>query len=129
MIADFWDNERVPRQVKDTVLRPFLKAEDRDPTSPDNYRPIALMSTVRKIYEQILKIRIQNALENIRFFSKTQAAYRRGQTTCDHLLVLQEVFFHYQYSLSRGRKTPIFLCFLDLKKAFDTVPRKLILQN
>ena len=77
------------------------------------------------MYEQIIKSRIQNVLEEIKFFSKTQAAYRRCRSTCDNLLILQEIFFHYRYFKGKN-KVPIFLCFLDFRKAFDIVPRKLL---
>ena len=127
VISNFWTNGRVPQQVKQTVIRPFLKAEDKDPTNPDFYRPIALLNIVRKVYEQILKTRLQNNLEEIKFFSKTQAAYRTGRSTCDHILVLQEVFLHYRFGkVGEKKKIPLYLCFLDLRKAFDTVPRKIL---
>ena len=125
MIVGFWKKGSVPSQVKGTVLRPFLKADDKDPTDPDYYRPIALISVVRKVYGQILKRRLLDALENVKFFSKTQAAYRYGRSTCDHLLALQEIFFHYRY-FKASKKVPLYLCFLDFRKAFDTVPRKLL---
>ena len=127
VISNFWINGKVPKQVKQTVIRPFLKAENKDPTNPDFYRPIALLNIVRKVYEQILKTRLQNELEEIQFFSKNQAAYRQGRSTCDHLLVLQEIFFHHRFwKGGEKRKTPLYLCFLDLRKAFDTVPRKIL---
>ena len=69
-------------------------------------------------------------MEELKFFSNSQAAYRYGRSTCDHLLVLQEIFFHYRYSrkgLNPSRcKVALYLCFLDLRKAFDTVSRKLL---
>ena len=68
LLAGFWAKEKVPLDVKETVLRPFLKAIDKDSTNPDYYRPIALLSTVRKIYEQILKTRLHKELEKANFF-------------------------------------------------------------
>ena len=102
-----------------------LKAIDKDATNPDYYRPIAILSTVRKIYEQILKKRLQQVLEEADFFSTSQAAYRLGHSTCDHLLVLQEIFFHYRYACG-ARPRPLYICFLDLRKALDTVLRKIL---
>ena len=89
VISDFWHKGKIPPELKGTILRPFLKSGDKDPTCPKHYRPIALLNSTRKIYEQILKNRIQSVLEEIKFFSISQAAYRYGRSTCDHLLVLQ----------------------------------------
>ena len=128
-MSNFWKREKVPLKAKETVIRPFLKANDEDPTNPKYYRPIALLSTVRKVYEQIIKKRLQQVLEELNFFSKRQAAYRKGRSTCDHLLVQQELFFHYRFAKGKGqynKKHPLYLCFLDLRKAFDTVIRKLL---
>ena len=78
------------------------------------------------MYEQILKTILQNNSEDIKFFSKAQAAYRTCRSTCDHILVLQEVFLHYIFGKGGGKlKIAPYLCFLDLRKAFDTVPRKI----
>ena len=52
VLSGFWNKEKVPMEAKETILRPFLKTEDIDPTNPGDYRPIALLSTVRKVYEQ-----------------------------------------------------------------------------
>ena len=39
IISNIWSIGKVPQQVKQTVIRPFLKAEDKDPTNPDFCRP------------------------------------------------------------------------------------------
>ena len=53
-------------------------------------------------------------------------------STTDHLFVLQELIFYYRFDKRGprgGTKLPLYLCFLDLKKAFDTVPRQLLFQK
>ena len=81
-----------------------------------------------KLYEQIIKYRLLTYLENSCYFSKAQAAYRKNRSTSDHLLVLQELFYYYRYTKNgpRGGKgrQPLYLAFMDIKKAFDSVPRK-----
>ena len=83
-----------------------------------------------KTYEQVIKARLVDILEKTNFFSNVQAAYRKGRNTSDHILVLQEMFLHYRFKKNgpRGRKgkQTLYLCFMDLKKAFDTVPRHLL---
>jgi len=119
VLKSFWQNGNMPKQAKETVIRPFLKSEDEDPTNPKFYRPIALLSTVRKVYEQILKNRLQNALEDIKFFAKSQAAYRKLRSTSDHHLVVQELFFDYRYKNASDLfklTTPLYLSLIVLKK-------------
>ena len=56
-----------------------------------------------------------------------QAAYRKERSTVDNILILQELFYHYRYKKGKQRKImekmALYYGFLDLRKAFDTVPR------
>ena len=67
-------------------------------------------------------------MEKNNFFSDGQAAYRKGRSTADHLLVVQEVFYHYRYTKEGLGKTkgkrPLYFALMDLRKAFDTVERQ-----
>ena len=131
VLNKFWKEETVPANLKETVIRPFLKPNKKnDPYKRENYRPISLLNVLMKIYEQIIKQRLVPVLENIKFFSDAQAAYRKGRSTSDHLVVIQELFYHYRYTKKGPRggagRQPLYLAFLDLKKAFDTVPRHLL---
>ena len=130
LISNLWTTEKVPASFKETMIRPFLKNPEKDPTDPSNYRPVSLLNTLMKVYEQVLKERLVAVLEKNNYFSTIQAAYRKGRSTADHILVLQEVFYHYRYTKTgpRNKKgmVPLYLAFMDLTKAFDTVPRKLL---
>ena len=118
---------------KQTILRPILKKVDSDPTDPANYRPISLLNTLMKLYEALIKTRLVNWLESESHISPVQAAYRKGHSTCDHILVIQELFLEYRFNKRgpRGGKCPkaLYFCFLDLRKAFDTVPRDLLFKK
>ena len=130
ILSDFWFNERVPHDLKRTVLRPFLKDNSMDAADPANYRPISLLNSIMKIYESVIYGRIVSKFESDNIFSCAQAAYRYGRSTADHILVLQELFLEYRFCKvgPRGGKGPrsLYLCFLDLRKAFDTVPRNIL---
>ena len=133
IITNLWTTEKVPASFKETVIRPFLKDPEKDPTDPGNYRPVSLLNTLMKVYEQVLKERVVAVLEENNYFSTIQAAYRKGRSTADHILVLQELFYHYRYTKIglRNKKgmVPLYMAFMDLTKAFDTVPRKLLFQK
>ena len=132
MLQNMWNEEKVPPNFKETVLRPFLKDTEKAPTDPSNYRPVALLNIYMKIYEHIIKERLVAVLEKNKYFSNMQAAYRKRRATSDHILVVQELFFHYRYKRSLGEakaKCPIYLCLMDLAKAFDTVPREMLFKK
>ena len=93
---------------------------------------MSLLDVLMKIYEHIIKERLVAVLEKNKFFSNMQAAYRKSRATSDHILVVQELFFHYRYKRSLGEaknKCPLYLCLMDLAKAFDTVPREMLFKK
>ena len=130
MMMNMWRTEKIPKKLKESVLRPFLKGDGNDPKNPSNYRPVSLLNTLRKVYEEVIKKRLMVQLEHSGFFAEAQAAYRNGRSTADHLLVLQEVFYHYRYTKLGPRggkgKKPLYYIFMDLIKAFDTIPRLIL---
>ena len=85
-----------------------------------------------KLFECLIKRRLVKKLEEEGLLSSAQAAYRKKFSTSDHLLVLQELITYYRFDKRGprgGMKIPLYLCFLDLRKAFDTVPRELLFQK
>ena len=133
MFENFWFNENVPRDFKRTLLRPFLKNEDEEHTDPVNYRPISLLNTPMKIYEGIISKRVSRFFEKHNILSPYQVAYRKNRSVFDHIFVLHEIFLEYRYYKVGPRggnsKRTLYLCFLDLKKAFDTVIRNILFQK
>ena len=82
---------------KEIVLRPFIKDTDMDPTRPSNYRPVALLNVLMNVYQHIIKERLVTHLEKNKCISNMQAAYRKGRSTVDNILIVQEVFYQYRY--------------------------------
>ena len=130
MIENFWFNETVPRDFKRTILCPFLKDEDKDKSDPSNYGPISLLNSFMKMYEGMISQRLSTFFEDNDILSPYQAAYRKNRSIFDHFLVLHEVFLEYRFCKlgPRGGKSkrPLYLCFLDFRKAFDTVTRNIL---
>ena len=62
--------------------------------------------------------------------SLVQAAYGKSRSTADHFLVLQELFLEYRFNKVGKRggriKRALYICFMDLLKAFDNVPREIL---
>ena len=57
---------------------------------------------------------------------------RISMSTADHIFVLQELIFQYRFCKTGprgGSKPPLYVIFMDLRKAFDTVCRYLMLRK
>ena len=63
-----------------------------------------------------LKCGIENSISNV------QGSGKEGSRTADHLLIIRFLIDKY-VTKGRGR---LFACFVDLRKAFDTVPRAIL---
>ena len=72
MMRHLLTEEKVPEKFKEIVLRPFIKY----PTNPSNYRPVALLNVLMKVYEHIIKERLDKYLEKNKILSNTKVAYR-----------------------------------------------------
>ena len=79
-----------------------------------SYRPISLMSSIMKLFEQVIEQRLCSYLDDIGFINKCQSGFR--QSTDDHLFRLSQSVME---SLNRGEH--VVVAFLDAEKAFDNV--------
>jgi len=107
--------EKVPDDWVKGLIVPVHK--DRDKTVPDNYRGITLLSVVGKVYTAVLNARITKWSETKNKLADEQAGFRKDRSTIDHLFVLTEVI-----RSRREKRKDTFCAFLDLKKAYDTIP-------
>ena len=82
----------------------------------ENYRGLSIMSTCSKILASLLISRIRNAYERI--ISNSQFGFRSNRSTTDAIFVLQN-------SKNLSSK-PLFLCFIDLKAAYDWINRDML---
>ena len=85
-----------------------------DPTLPGNYRPIAILPILYKLFSRMLCGRLRQAI--VGQLSVDQAAYRQGFSTEDHLLASSLLLER----CSEWNQT-VWLALVDFEKAFDTV--------
>ncbi|UYV63861.1 hypothetical protein LAZ67_2005844 [Cordylochernes scorpioides] len=103
-----------------SVIQPIFK--NGDPDDPSNYRGIALLSNISKLFTSILKSRLGSWIERRNIVPENQAGFRAGHSCQDHIFTLSSLI---QMTLSRKRRK-CYMFFVDLKKAFDTVPHSLL---
>ena len=85
----------------------------------DNYRGITLLSVVGKLYTSILNNRISSWLEREKKIVEEQGGFRAKRATSEQIFILKETI-----QGRKGAKKKTFCCFLDIRKAYDTVFRE-----
>lgn len=110
-----WDTKRIPKDWEYSVIIPIHKKGSQ--TECANYRPISLLSVAYKMYTHILEKRLRRIVE--RHLEEEQAGFRPGRQTQDNIFVIRNIL---EKSWDRNKNT--YLAFLDLKAAFDSVPRQ-----
>lgn len=110
----------VPTHFKKSVVTPIHKTGP--PTDISNFRPISIINTLAKIFEKSVKERLYNFLNKEKYFSINQYGFKKNICTND---ALYEMVSRVAGALDRGDKC--ITVFLDLAKAFDTVPHNALL--
>jgi hypothetical protein len=86
-----------------------------DPLDPNNHRGISLLNGIAKIVSAILNNRIMLHMKDR--FSNVQFGFRPNMRTADSLFLFKTLINKY-FNLS---KKPIYSCFIDVRKPFDSV--------
>jgi hypothetical protein len=108
----------VPSYVTKAKVVPLYKAGDK--TEFTNYRPISLLPTISKVLEKVVDKQIRAYLKENSILYERQYGFRAGHETQHALLKLLDEVEGSKYSIT---------IFADLKKAFDTVDHKILLQK
>ena len=90
-----------------------------DRSDPNNYRGITLISCVCKMFTSLISCRISKYVENFQILGNEQAGFRKKFSTVDHVFLLHTLIM----IDSKVLKKKLFCCFVDYKKAFDSVAR------
>ena len=109
----------VPPAWKTSLVTPIYKKGDA--TDASNYRPIAVGEPISRLYASILVQRLQQHTEEHSLRSPTQAGYHPGHSTNHQTFTLQHVIDKH-----KGLRSPLYLCFVDLKSAYDKVQWRLL---
>ena len=104
-----------------SVITPIFKSGNA--YDPDNYRAIAVGSCMGKLFSSILLDRLTDFKKENCPDPVEQLGFQKGAQTNDHILTLKTTIDKY----TKVQKTDLLTCFVDLKKAFDTVARDLLL--
>ena len=111
----YFQSGYLPRDWKIAYITPIHKKGSRNVAG--NYRPVSLTSTVVKLMESIIKSSIFDHLISNNLTSSSQFGFLPGYSCSTQLLYVMDII---TCSLDHG--SPVDVIYLDLQKAFDSVP-------
>jgi hypothetical protein len=111
---------KYPKVWSESVVIPIFKSGNKD--NPDHYRGVSLMSILGKVFARILNTRLTEWAEANKKFAEEQSGFRKNHSTIDNIFVLFSII--QKYLLKKSGK--VYVCFIDFKKAFDTVNRSIL---
>lgn len=109
------DEGKIPEEWVIGLIVPIYKNKG-DKMDTNNYRGITLLSCMGKLFTAVLNTRLYNFCEVNRILIEAQTGFRNGYSTIDHIFLLKQLVEYYK---SQNKK--LFCCFIDYRKAFDTV--------
>ena len=108
-----YNQNPIDRWMKGCIL-PFPKKGDLGLAK--NYRSITLTSIAAKIYNALLRNRIEPKIDNI--LRKNQNGFRRNRSTTSQILTIRRIL-----EGVRAKNLQATLIFVDFTKAFDSIHR------
>ena len=113
---------RFPEAWKIASVVPIPKSNDSG--SPSGYRPISLLPVLSKILERHIYNLLFEHLENHNLLSQLQWGFLPGRSATSALLLTIDQWLQ---QLDKGGR--VCAIFLDLKKAFDSVPHRALIDQ
>ena len=93
-----------------------------DMFNPNNYRGLTISNCLGRVVTKIMNRRLIKWLGNEGLIATEQIGFKPKQRTTDHILVLNTICDIY-----KSKHKAVYMCFVDLEKAFDSVNRHLLL--
>jgi len=110
------EGEEIPKNWKDSITIPIYKGKG-DAMECGNYRGVRLLEHCMKVYEYVLERRLREIVD----IGSYQFGFRQGRSTIGAIFIVRQLQEKYNQ-----KKTKLYHIFIDLEKAFDRVPRKVI---
>ncbi len=111
-----------PKQLKIAQVIPIYKKGSKQKCV--NYRPISILSSWNKIFEKMIFVRIYKFLTKFNILTPHQYGFIKGSST--DLAIYDLIEKHLNAKMLKNSSCTIYL---DISKAFDTVPRNLLLKK
>ena len=114
-LADqIWKQVSVPADWWKQLIVPIFKNKGSRGEC-DNYRGISLLSAASKVISKAILTRIEQVIECQ--LSESQRGFCRGCSSADQIFALRTVMKSQEF------RCPLYMAFIDLRKAYDSVNR------
>ena len=102
----------LPASLMKSAIVPILKNRQGDTSDKNNYRPIAIVTAISKIFELCL----MNLIESHLITKDNQFGFKKKHSTDLCIFTVKSVIKYYNLYNS-----PVYSCFLDASKTYDRV--------
>ena len=93
----------------------------KDRAECGNYRGISLVVHTGKVLLTIIARRLSEYCERVEILPEEQSGFRPNRSTTDMMFVIRRL-----QELARKKRIPLYVRFIDLTKAYDSVDRTLL---
>ncbi|WP_353817106.1 reverse transcriptase domain-containing protein, partial [Acinetobacter baumannii] len=110
-----WEKDYIQQDMRDSRITTLYKNKG-DRSDCNNYRGISLLSVAGKAFARVALACLQTLDSGIH--PESRCGFRAGRSTTDMIFSLRQL-----QEKCREQRLPLFICFIDLTKAFDMVSR------
>ncbi len=114
-----YENGTFPESWSTGIISPVPKVPI--PKASDQFRRISLLPAIAKIFDTIMNTRLEFIDTAFQLDDIFNGGFKKGSRTSDNLFILNGIIQKY-----KALGTPVYVCFVDFKRAFDCLNRLLL---
>lgn len=113
---------KFPQSWKGSLVVPIQKVKNT--IKSEELRPVNMLSTMEKLFEKVVKVQVEKYFENNNIIIKEQSGFRKSHT-CESALNWTII----EWKEHIENRKVICAVFLDFKRAFETLDRRVLLKK
>ncbi|KAH7958437.1 hypothetical protein HPB49_001774 [Dermacentor silvarum] len=118
------ESGQIPPAWKEAKVTLIHKGKGKPLEQLNAYRPISIISNVQKTIQRNPKPKTTKICESNNIFPESQNGFRPNRRTSDHIFTLTQAL-----EMKNKEKSTLYLAFLDMEKAYDSVPHSRLWQK